>query len=192
MPQWTLAFNLVTLTALLRLLPPPSSIDTPVEVTTITTTTAMDIFLSPLVGLSQIFVVESAVAGAGVLLAIGVYSPKLALHALAGSTVGTLTGGLILGAPAADVAAGLWGYNSALTSMGTAVFFRNNLGSNILSMAGAAATAVTFGACQAVFTVPCLTLPFCWVMSGCWYLGKGNVVPDLKLASNPHSPEKND
>lgn len=185
MPQWTLAFNLVTLTALLRSPPTPSP-----DALVPAATSALDLFLSPLVGLSQIFVVESVLSGAGVLLAIGIYSPQLAGHALMGSAVGCVSG-VLLGAPVGDIAAGLWGYNSALTSMGTAVFFRNTRSMQALSVAGAAATALTFGACQNFFTVPCLTLPFCWVMSGCYYLGKDNVVPGLSLAANPHSPEKN-
>lgn len=202
MPQWTLAFNLVTLTALLRAAAGTAATGTAevgsdvaasaTEVAATASVSAMDLLLSPLVGLSQIFVVESALSGTGIVLAIAMYSPQLATHALLGSTVGCLTG-IAGGAAPEAVAAGLWGYNAALTSMGTAVFFRNTRQAQVLSVTGAGATAVTFGACQAVFTsVPCLTLPFCWVMSGCWFLGKGQGVPGLVLAKNPHSPEKNE
>jgi urea transporter len=61
-----------------------------------------------------------------------------------------------------------------------------------LSVGGAAATAVVFGAMQTVFGAtgaPCLTLPFCLTASGCYLLA--NVVPGLQLAANPYSPEKN-
>jgi urea transporter len=217
MPQWTWAFNAVTLTTLLRVHPlaVANTTNTTTATTAITdnaavesvaavTTTApgfLEILSSPLVGLSQIFVVQSAVSGAGIVLAIASYSPLLAAHALSGSCIGCLTGWAMQGAPISDVAAGLWGFNSALTSMGVAVFFRNTRQSQILSAAGAAATASVFGALSEVFGTigsPCLTLPFCITMSGCWLLGttverasRKALVPGLILASNPHSPEKN-
>ena len=167
----------------------------------------LDLLLSPLTGLSQIFVVESAFSGLGVLAAIATYSPQLAAHAVAGSLTGTLVGG-VMGAPTAELAAGLWGYNAALTSLGVAVFFVPNHPSRVLSVAGAAATATVFGALQTVFGTalgaPCLTLPFCLVMSGCYLLGtpmttatNGDKPPPsatihgLWLAAHPHSPEKN-
>jgi urea transporter len=213
MPQWTLAFNAVTLTALLRVKPlsvvtnaPTTAIteSTAVESVSAVTTAApafLEVLSSPLVGLSQIFVVQSALSGAGIVLAIASYSPLLAAHALSGSCIGCLTGWALLGAPASDVTAGLWGFNSALTSMGVAVFFQNTRQSRMLSAAGAAATAAVFGAMSEVFGTmgsPCLTLPFCITMSGCWFLGttverasRKVLVPGLILASNPHSPEKN-
>jgi len=205
-PQWTIAFNLVTLTALLRVQPLSSTTTgsdeiaaTAAAAATVPTST-LDVLLSPLTGLSQIFVVQSAVSGAGIVAAIATYSPQLAAHAVIGSLTGTLVGGAVYGAPAADLAAGLWGFNAALTSMGVAVFFVPTVQSNVLSVAGAAATASVFGALSTVFgTVlgcPCLTLPFCITMSGCYLLGSSSkdskpTVPGLLLAENPHSPEKN-
>jgi urea transporter len=246
MPQWTYAFNLVTLTALLRIQPlqrqPPvmaisaEVVVDPVVVNEVTATTATAAaaataaassststsFLStlataPLVGLSQIFVVESAWTGAGILTAIATYSPLLAGHALAGSATGCVLGSTVFdsGAAGADVAAGLWGFNPALTSMGIGVFFVHTREAVVLSLAGAAATACVYAALQPVFAdafgIPCLTLPFCITMSACYLLASpmppppppsstptatstGNtnaLVPGLYLASNPHSPEKN-
>jgi urea transporter len=169
----------------------------------------------PLRGLSQIFVVESALSGLGIAAAISSYSPSLALHALMGSAVGSLTGLVCTGGAAmTDVTAGLWGFNSALTSMGIAVFMvhsspaskynndhisekimmeKNDNALLLVSMGGAVASASVFGALQKVFgTVlgaPCLTLPFCITMSGC-YLLTGRI-PGLELAESPHSPERN-
>ena len=225
MPQWTFAFNFVTLTALLRvqpLLAPSSSAVTSAssldgastaaavlgtaaaaDPSATTTTAVGTLLLSPLTGLSQIFVVESALTGAGIVAAIASYSPALAAHAVAGSVTGSLVGGLFLGSSAApsEIAAGLWGFNSALTSMGVGVFFVPTIQSTVLSIAGAAATAAVFGALQPVFGAlgsPCLTLPFCLTMSACWALGSSSstaasaqLVPGLVFASNPHSPEKN-
>lgn len=175
----------------------------PLLSTTTTTTAALGtLLLSPLTGLSQIFVVESAWTGAGIVAAIASYSPALAAHAVAGSVTGSLVGAFCLGgAAAADIGAGLWGFNSALTSLGVAVFFVPTKQSAVLSIGGAAATAAVFGALQPVFSTvlkcPCLTLPFCLTMSACWALGSTSssarqpLVPGLVLASNPHSPEKN-
>ena len=144
----------------------------------------------------------------GILTAIAVVSPALAAHALVGSLTGTLVGGLAYGAPASELAAGLWGYNSALTSLGVAVFFRPTVHSRALSVGGAAVTASVFAALQTaggLFGTPCLTLPFCITMSVCYLLGtkprtttsatSGDIseplIPGLWLATHPHSPEQN-
>jgi len=87
---------------------------------------------------------------------------------------------------------GLWGYNSALTSMAVGTFFVHSLPVALLSVGGAAATAVIYGAMETAFGAagsPCLTLPFCITASACWLLHKQ--IPSLKLAKDPHSPEKN-
>ena len=207
MPQWTYAFNFVMLTALLRVQPlsPKSTNPTPttdmaevVDISSTSTTSVLDIIVSPLKGLSQIFVVESAWTGVGVLAAIASYSPGLAFHAIMGSTIGCMMGTLIYNVPIADVAAGLWGYNAALTSLGVGVFFVPSNRTNTLSITGAVASSATFGAMQPLFTsTPCLTLPFCITMSACWLLGTPvsqkatAVIPGLLLAPDPHSPEKN-
>lgn len=191
---------------------------------------------SPLLGLSQIFVLSSIGTGMGILVAIASYSPRLAGHAILGSVTGTLVGVVHLlfhcpdfgtaaestivttfydaGSPTnvvttttavaatttamyQDILIGLWGYNSALVSMGVGVFFRDTPQSRMLSAIGAAIAANMFGAFQVVFAmagVPCLTLPFCLTMSGCYMLGlRGDGIwkKGLQLASNPHSPEKN-
>ena len=204
-PQWTFAFNVVSLTSLLRtrpLLAAPAA-----EITTEAATAAaesaasvaaskgsvfVDVLASPLTGISQIFVVESPVSGAVILGGIGSYSPLLAVHALGGSTMGTLMGAMS-GSPMDELTMGLYGFNSALTSMAVGVFFVHSTPTMLLSAGGAAATASLFGAMKTIFGVygsPCLTLPFCFTMSACYMLQKH--VPGLVLASNPHSPEKNE
>jgi len=193
MPQWTFAFNMVALTQLVRVQPllreTPQVAEAEAEAVTWTMQSVMG---APIVGVAQIFVVENFWTGAGILAGIATYSPQLAAHALAGSTIGSLTG-LCLGAPVSDVAAGLYGFNSALTSMGVAVFFTNSVPTLILSGCGAAVTAGTHAGFKEVFFTmggaPCLTLPFCVTMTGCYLLA--GRVPGLVLASNPHSPEKN-
>jgi urea transporter len=108
-----------------------------------------------------------------------------------GSVVGTAIGAFS-GADVSELAMGLWGYNSALTSMAVGVFFVNSTPAVALSAGGAAATAAVFGAMKTVFGAygaPCLTLPFCTTMSACYLLR--NQITGLTLASSPHSPEKN-
>lgn len=193
MPQWTWSFNVVALTSLLRarpLLLPAESVDANIDVVSASTGFS-DVTLSPLKGLSQIFVVDSLYTGAGIAAATYLYSPKLAVHAVGGSAIGCLVG-LLSGADLSDVCMGLWGYNSALTSMAVGVFFVHSRHTMALSASSAAASAVLFGAMQTLFGtygVPCLTLPFCSVASAC-YLLEGQI-PGLKLAAEPHSPEKN-
>jgi urea transporter len=50
--------------------------------------TAVDWALSPLVGISQIFVVQNALSGALILGGIAVYSKEAAAHTLLGSSIG--------------------------------------------------------------------------------------------------------
>ena len=201
-PQWTFAFNAVALTSLLKTRPlleaaPPAddlvaAAATAAEPTASKGSLFADVLTSPLTGISQIFVVQSPLSGAMILGGIGSYSPMLALYALGGSTVGTLVGALG-GAPVDEIAMGLYGFNSALTSMAVGVFFVHSTPSVLLGAGGAAATASLFGAMKTVFGAygaPCLTLPFCVTMSGCYMMR--NHVPGLVLASSPHSPEKNE
>ncbi len=194
-PQWTYAFNIVTLTSLLRSRPllPTSTEPSPNDIIETAGTTSLgDLLVSPFTGVSQIFVVESAMSGGVILLGISAYSQGLAAHALAGSAIGTLMGG-ILGAGSSELAMGLWGFNSALTSMAVGTFFVHSTPTLILSAGGAAATAALFGAMKTMFGVygsPCLTLPFCFTMSACYLLERQ--IPSLVLAKNPHSPEKNE
>jgi urea transporter len=189
-PQWTWAFNAVALSQLVHLQPllePPA-----VTIEPVPTATISELAVAPLTGLSQIFVVNSAWTGVGITAAIGSYSPLLAVHGLLGSTVGTLTGGLLLGADAPTLAAGLYGYNAALTSLAVGVFFQNTNAAWTLSTVGAVTTAGLHAGLAAVFGSvgsPCLTVPFCVVASACHLLA--GTVPGLKLAANPHSPERN-
>lgn len=187
MPQWTLAFNLLTYTSLLALYKPAvvtQSLATAVPVST------FDLVVSPLTGLGQIFVAESPLTGLGIAVAMAMYSPLVAVHAIAGSAIGGLTGNL-LSADASSLAAGLWGYNAALTSAGTAVFLKSHHSVWFVSAVGASTTAVLSGALSNVSPVPILTIPFCAVMSGIWWIAQGKLVRNVELAKVPHSPEKN-
>ena len=186
-PQWTLAFNFTTLSALAYVRPLDGAAAIPADAG------ALELALSPLVGVSQIFVVNSPWAGAMMLAAIGHYSKGCAAHTLAGSCVGVAAAAAV-GAPAGEIAMGLWGFNPALTSLAVSVFFVNTPQALALSGGSAAATAVLFGGAKtaigAAAGCPALTLPFCAVASGCHLLG--GAAPGLELAASPHSPEKNE
>lgn len=187
-PQWTLAFNFATLSVLAAVRPLAGA--APADAAA--SIGALEWLCAPLVGVSQIFVVNDPIAGAALLGAIGLYSPLCAAHTLLGSSVGVATG-LALGAPATEIGMGLWGFNPALTALAMSVFFVPSSQAVALGTGGAAVTAVAFGGAKAAmggaFGVPALTLPFCAVASGCYLLHHG--VPGLVLAAAPHSPEKN-
>lgn len=200
-PQWTVAFNLIALGALLRTKPfAAAASEAPTAEAAEAATSSFDqlatmaVLEAPLRGISQIFVVDSSLTSCAIVGGTALYSPGLAGHLLLGSAVGSLSGYTLCDAPIDEITCGLWGYNSALTSMGVGAFFVHSPRTLALSVGGAAVTAGLFGALKVVFGMadaPCLTLPFCAVMSGCYLLGRGGV-QGLHLASSPHSPEKNE
>jgi len=185
-PQWTLSFNLVTLSVLgyMRPLAEPSA-DAAVRLAS--DLTLPEALCAPLVGISQIFVLNDPIAGGLILAGIAHYSHGCALHTAAGSTVGMATA-LAMGADANEIASGIWGYNPALSSLAVSVFFVQSSQSEWLSAGSAGASAVLFGGIKTAMGTP-LTLPFCVVASGCHLMRVG--VPGLTLAPDPHSPEKN-
>ena len=222
-PQWTWSFNIVALSSLLiqqhKLLQPAASSIVTTETTTTMTTSGFDniqtyistihdvgtahlttyidpILLSPLTGISQIFVVNSPFTGLGIVACTALYSPMLAVHALGGASMGCLVGYYASsgGADMTAITDGLWGYNSALASMAVGVFYVNAASTIVLSAVSAAGAAALFGLLGPIFDtyggVPCLTVPFCTVASATYILGKGGI-PGLKHAKDPHSPEKN-
>lgn len=185
-PQWTLAFNAVALTAFASTRPLEGAVaEAALQMSHVIT--------SPLRGISEIFLVDSAFAGLVLLGAVGYYSRGLAGHMLLGSTVGTLTAATLMGVPAAEIATGMYGFNPALTSLAAGAFFVHSRQTMALSAGSAAATSAlycgmstTLGAAAAV---PALTLPFCVMAAGCHLMRES--VPGLVLAATPHSPEKN-
>ena len=187
MPQWTLAFNFTCLPALLYAQPfkaPSTATDAVVS--------SLDWFCAPLVGISQIFVVQHPLSGALILAGIGWYSRGCAAHTLLGSSVGIMTG-VLMGAPPDALCAGLWSFNPALTSLAVSVFFVHSPATMALSVGGATATTVLaagLGPVFGAFGSPALTMPFCLGVSACYMLKDS--VPALAPAANPHSPEHNE
>eukprot|EP00747_Dinoflagellata_sp_TGD_P167708 gnl/TRDRNA2_/TRDRNA2_192632_c0_seq1.p1 gnl/TRDRNA2_/TRDRNA2_192632_c0~~gnl/TRDRNA2_/TRDRNA2_192632_c0_seq1.p1 ORF type:complete len:430 (-),score=52.80 gnl/TRDRNA2_/TRDRNA2_192632_c0_seq1:384-1673(-) len=188
-PQWTLPFNFTTLSVLGYFRPLADAPEMPARFLSELTTSEW--LLSPLVGISQIFVVNNPLSGALILAAIGYYSRGCAGATLLGSSLGVVTAAAI-GVNGSEIVMGLWGFNPALTSLAVSVFFVPTMNSLALSAGGAVSTAVMFGGMKTVMAstaaVPALTMPFCVVASGC-YLARG--LPGLVHAASPHSPELN-
>ena len=145
-PQWTWAFNLTTLSVLGYVRPFAEAAPPPAEVPL----TAVEWACAPLVGVSQIFVVNSPLSGALLLGGIGYYSPGCAAHTLLGSVVGVATA-VGMGAPASEIGMGLWGFNPALTALAVSVFFVPSPQSYALAAGGAAATTAVFGGLKTAF-----------------------------------------
>lgn len=193
-PQWTLAFNLTAITGLCLLRPAVAAADASSQAAmAFSDLTAFDWCASLLTGVSQIYVVNDPVAGALMLAGIAAYSWGAAAATLLGSVAGVLTA-VAFGADAAEVRAGLWGFNPALAALAVSIFFVP-LGSSALALAfgGAVAAAVANvwikGAFAELLQAPACTVPFCLVASVCYLLG--GRAPGLVLAARPHSPEEN-
>ena len=191
-PQFTLAFNMATLSVLAFVRPlwefsPPPDPSAVVGIT--------NWLCAPFVGVSQIFVVNDPIAGAMMLGAIGLYSPQCAALTLMGSAIGAGTGAL-LGASHFDIANGLWGFNAALTSLAVGVFFVPKMEMYALAGSGAVASTLVFGGAKGVVAaglgIPVCTLPFCAVASACMFMPRLGFVPGLLHAADPHSPERNE
>ncbi len=116
-------------------------------------------------GVSQIFFVDSAVAGAIFLAGLAVSNLRAAVWTAAGSAVGMVVAWW-LDAPHGAVFAGLYGYSPALTALALAtVFYRPTFRSAAWALLGAVMT-VPIQAAVAAMLAPCgitaLTAPFCF------------------------------
>jgi len=189
MPQWTLAFNAVALAALAYVRPFANNDAVEEEAVPLELS---DVGGAALTGISQIFVVNNPISGALILAGIAAYSPAAAAAALFGSLLGIATA-VAVGADGRGVKDGLWGYNPALTALAVSVFFVPGWQPLALATGGALATALVTTYCKDFFAstlqTPALTIPFCLVASGCFFLG--GRLPGLRLAASPHSPEVN-
>jgi urea transporter len=145
---YTLSFNLVTLTMLLHLQPfrPVENLVDVAATTTTTTTTLFDVadllLRGTLSGISQIFVVDSILTGASLVMgttlvlkaaAVAASSsssssasssllPPMAIgHMCSGALIGAATAAFTMNVPWNEISMGLWSYNPALTSLAIAV-----------------------------------------------------------------------
>lgn len=132
-PPFTLAFNLTMLLfvlatphfAVFRAAPPaptPTATAVDEENAPAGATVLGWLFEASLVSISQIFVCQSAVSGALILCGMLISSRIAAVAAFVGAFLGVAMA-YGVGAPAAQIADGLWGYNSSLTAIAALTFF---------------------------------------------------------------------
>lgn len=218
-PTWTLAFNIVTLPGLAYSLPALAATIIPIETivqrelysyglinTTDLLITAVEatheetvaestnhVLLSPLVGVSQIFVVNNPWTGALILLAMALESRGLALAAFMGSCIGCVCGAYVGGE--IGITDGLWGFNSSLVAVAVAVFFVPTWPGVAVASVGSLAAGVLFAgmatAMGNAFSTPCLTLPFCIIATICHLLLTDGDIRGCIGARVPIGPEAN-
>lgn len=114
-------------------------------------------------GVSQVFLVESWVAGLIILFGLLVNSRWSAGFALVGSVLGTLLA-IWFGAGAGTVEAGLWGFNAVLTAVALgAVLHEPTVPTALYALFGVVFTVVVQAALTTALTplgIPTLTAPF--------------------------------
>lgn len=125
-----------------------------------------DVVAGLLKGLSQVFLVDSWVAGVLILVGLLVASRRVAAWALAGSAIG-MACAAICGCAGSEIVSGLWGYSPALTAIAVGVTFGREsvawrqvfvtIGAVILTFVIQLAAAPVLASAG----LPVLTLPFC-------------------------------
>lgn len=117
-----------------------------------------------LTSIAQIFFMESAVLGGVIILAVGISSRIAAITCAYGAVVGVLLA-TWMGAPAADIAAGLWCYNSALVAVLTITFNYPTLATGTVGVTLMVMFTLLIDAAMraamAPIGVPPGTIPFC-------------------------------
>lgn len=106
-------------------------------------------------GLSEVFLIDSAVGGALILIGLALSSLRVALWAAAGSAIGMAVAALC-GCPWPEIANGLWSYSPALTAVALCTTLRP-----LPTLAAIAATVPLQLGCTILLPLPVLTLPFC-------------------------------
>lgn len=115
-------------------------------------------------GISEIFLIDSTVAGAIILVALAVSCWRAALWATIGAVL-VMPVALLLGAPCHDMTLGLFGFSPALTAIALATVFRSS--SRLTTALTVVAIVVTLfiqlamAACFTLWNLPVLTAPFC-------------------------------
>ncbi|MEH6947618.1 urea transporter [Bacillus sp. JJ634] len=112
-------------------------------------------------GISQVALIENAISGFIILIAITISSYYLGIMTLASSIIGTLIG-KVGGADENSVRAGLYGYNSVLTGIALTIFLTES-SKWIIALFGAAFAAILSAAMMHFMkntAIPILTFPF--------------------------------
>jgi urea transporter len=144
-------------------------------------------------GIGQVFFQENALTGACFVLGIALSSPLMALGAVVGAAIGTVTA-RVLKYDEAETLAGIYGFNSTLVGIATFFFFRPGAASLILLVVGCVVAAPVTWLARRRVPFPTYTAPFIvttWVL---YFLGQGigirpsgpgygPLVPDIAVAA---------
>jgi urea transporter len=188
-PTYTYAFNVTIITYVLFQFNSPGPLPE-------LEATAVNIILCPLKGISQIWVVNSWIAGLLILIGVAYDSFGIALYALLGAIVGCTTGYVFGGEDAlVKVLNGLFGFNSCLMACAVAVFYVPTVMSVCFGIVACIFTELLNLALGNLFDrsiqVPAFTLPFCIVASACHLVLSDGAIKNLIGAVSPTSPESN-
>ena len=122
-----------------------------------------EFFTGVLRGIGQVYLANSAVSSACILIGIALCSRYLALAAFVGSLLGTGFS-VLTGADNIMIEQGLYGYNSSLTLAAMAIFFVPSVGSFVMGLLAVIFTVLAQYACAVLFRtygLPVMTVPFC-------------------------------
>jgi len=123
--------------------------------------TLFSFLLASLKGISQVMLIENAITGLIILLAITTFSYTLGIIALLSTFIGTIIGE-IGGADKESINQGLFGYNSVLTGLALILFLTGPY-QWIIALAGAALAALLTATMMHVMKntgIPVFTFPF--------------------------------
>lgn len=110
-------------------------------------------------GVGQVFFQENALTGACFLLGIALSSPLMALGAAVGAVLGAATA-KALKFDEAEVAAGIYGFNSTLVGIATLFFFRPGAASILMLVVGSVAAVPVTRLMRRYVPFPTYTSPF--------------------------------
>lgn len=115
-------------------------------------------------GVSQVFLIDSWLTGAILLIALAIGNCRAAIWGAIGSALSSATA-LVMGAPTHEVAQGLYGFSATLTAIALAtVFYRPGWRSALWATLGILITSFVQAAMNSALApvgIPTLTWPFC-------------------------------
>ncbi|WZO97408.1 urea transporter [Isosphaeraceae bacterium EP7] len=121
-------------------------------------------------GIGQVFFQENALSGLCFVIGIAIGSPLMAIGAVVGSALGLLTAKL-LKFDEAEIAAGIYGFNSALVGIATFFFFKQGPASIAMLVVGSVAAAALTHLMRKHVPFPTYTTPFILITWAIYFLG---------------------
>ncbi|AGA25672.1 urea transporter [Singulisphaera acidiphila] len=129
-------------------------------------------------GIGQVFFQENALTGACFLLGIALSSPLMALGAVVGAAIGAATA-KALKFDEAEVAAGIYGFNSTLVGIATLFFFRPGAASILMLIVGSVAAVPVTRLMRRYVPFPTYTSPFIVLTWVIYFLGLALGTPQV-------------